>query len=453
MTDPSSTILDRLSGLHPKRIDLSLGRIERLLDRLDRPQDRLPLVIHVAGTNGKGSTIAFLRAILEAAGARVHVYTSPHLVRFSERIVLAGHEIKDEALAALLEECEDANAGEPITFFEITTAAALLAFVRAPAEVTLLETGLGGRLDATNVVADPALTAITPISPDHQEFLGATLAEIAGEKAGILKPGVPCVLAAQPEEAFEVISRRAAEVGAPLLLEGLDWSVSAAEDGRSLRFRLMSKVRTPTFAQTVENEERAETATELALPTPGLAGAHQHQNAGMAVVCALMLAQRFAIDGRAIAKGLTAARWPARLQRLGEGALAALLPSGWELWLDGGHNPGAAAVLARQLAHWNDRPCHLVLGMLKTKDADAFVAALAAYVKSAVTVSIPGEAASLSAEEACTVVSRHGIPTRPAASIDAALRDLAERETASARVLICGSLYLAGAILAQNGGV
>ncbi len=456
MTAPSAAILDRLTGLHPKRIDLSLGRIERLLDRLGRPQDRLPPVVHVAGTNGKGSTIAFLRAIFAAAGARVHVYTSPHLVRFTERIVVAGREVEDAMLAELLEECEAANAGEPITFFEITTAAAFLAFVRVPADVTLLETGLGGRLDATNVVGAPALTAITSISCDHQDFLGGTLSEIAGEKAGILKPGVPCVLAAQPEAVAQVIRSRAAALHAPLLQEGEDWSAEGAGDGRRLRFGIFNKVLAPNFvARPGSGSERASPGVSaldvLDLPAPGLAGAHQWQNAGVAVACALTLAGRFAIDEAAIASGLAAVRWPARLQRLSEGPLAALLPSGWELWLDGGHNPGAAEVLARQLVRWGDRPCHLVFGMLRTKDADTFLASLAPYVASAATVGIPGEAASLSAEEARTAVSRHGIPAHAAASVDAALCSLAERRPAPARVLICGSLYLAGSVLAENG--
>ena len=479
MPGPSSAILDRLTGLHPKLIDLSLGRIERLLDRLGRPQDRLPPVVHVAGTNGKGSTVAFLRAILEAAGRRVHVYTSPHLVRFSERIVVAGREINDAALTAILEECEAANAGEPITFFEITTAAAFLAFARVPADATLLETGLGGRLDATNVVVAPVLTAVTPVSLDHQEFLGGTLAAIAGEKAGILKPGVPCVLAAQPDEAARVIRARAAEVGAPLLEEGRDWTIEAS--GNGLLFASSSKVLTPLISGTTasglqradpqgvgrQGVGRPEVGQQAAgpvvreggggharagpavidLPSPGLTGEHQQQNAGVALACALMLAERFGIDGDALVRGLAAVRWPARLQRLGTGPLAALLPEGWELWLDGGHNPGAAHVLARHLADWRDRPCHLVFGMLKSKDVDAFLAPLAPQVASLTAVAIPGEANSLGADEAAAAAVRLGIDASAAPTVAEALRNLARRSAPPGRVLICGSLYLAGSVL------
>jgi dihydrofolate synthase / folylpolyglutamate synthase len=427
----SGAILARLSGLHPRIIDLSLGRIERLLDDLGRPQDALPPVVHVAGTNGKGSVLAFLRAMMEAAGLRPHVYTSPHLVRFTERIVVAGREIDEEALAALLEECERVNAGRPITFFEITTAAAMLAFARTPADVTLLETGLGGRLDATNVVSSPALTAITPVSLDHQSFLGDTLAAIAFEKAGILKPDVACVLAAQPPEAAAVIRARAAAVRAPLREEGTDWRVEGDALGRL------------AFAGDGE-------ATMF--PQPGLAGAHQVQNAGVAVACALRLAPAMAsLDARAIARGIERAHWPARLQRLETGRLATLLPAGWELWLDGGHNPGAAAVLARHLAGWRDRPLHLIFGMLRSKDIDAFLTPLAPYVGRLAAVAIPGEAGSADAAETAAAARRAGIAAEPFDGVASALRLLAAPSPAPARVLICGSLYLAGAVLAENG--
>jgi dihydrofolate synthase / folylpolyglutamate synthase len=453
---PSPPILTRLTHLHPKLIDLSLGRIERLLDRLGRPQDRLPPVVHVAGTNGKGSTVAFLRAILEAAGRAVHAYTSPHLVRFTERIVVAGREIDDGELAEILAECEAANGGEPITFFEITTAAAFLAFTRAPADATLLETGLGGRLDATNVVAAPAVTAITPVSLDHQEFLGKTLVAIASEKAGILKPGVPCVLAAQAADASRVIRERAAEVGAPLLEEGRDWSAELEENG--LRFRVTRKVLTEARTKGGSEVARAGHGA-IELPAPGLAGAHQRQNAGLAVACALQLGPRFGVDEAAIGRGLAAVRWPARLQPLRPGPLASLLPDGWELWLDGGHNPGAADVLTRHLQGWRDRPCHLVFGMLRSKDADAFLAQLAPHVASLAAVAIPGEPHSLDAEEACAVAHRRGIAAHPAPSVAEALRllgggarsGMSASACAPARVLICGSLYLAGIVLAENG--
>jgi dihydrofolate synthase/folylpolyglutamate synthase len=424
----SGPVLDRLSSLHPRIIDLSLGRIERLLDRLGRPQEGLPTVVHVAGTNGKGSVIAFLRAIFESADLRVHAYTSPHLVHFSERIIVAGEEIADAQLAAVLGECEKANAGAPITFFEITTAAALLAFARAPADVMLLETGLGGRLDATNVVRAPALTVITPISLDHQAYLGETLDAIAGEKAGIIKRRVACVSAAQPRQATRVIRERASLLGAPLLEEGRDWSAEAA--GAAMLFR--------------ENGE------ELSLPEPALTGAHQIQNAGIAIACCRRAKLAPAVDIEAIRLGLRRVAWPGRLQYLQSGRLARLLPAGWELWLDGGHNPGAAAVLARHFAGWRDRPLHLVFGMLKSKDADAFLVMLAPFVGHLATVAVPGQA-SLAASDAAAIAARHGCSAIAAADVADALRVLADRGKAPARVLICGSLYLAGAVLAENG--
>ena len=424
----AAVVLDRLTGLHPKVIDLSLGRIERLLDRLDRPQYHLPCVVHVAGTNGKGSVVAFLRAILEAAGLRVHAYTSPHLVRFSERIVVAGREIDEASLAEILEECEAANAGAPITFFEITTAAAFLAFARARADVTLLETGLGGRLDATNVVAMPALTAITPISLDHQSYLGQTIGAIAGEKAGILKPGVACVCAAQPAEAARVIRDRASSIGTPLVEEGRDWSVDQAAGGLIFQDRVES----------------------LRLPAPALAGAHQYQNAGVAVACVRHLAHLFSVDVDAIGRGLCRVKWPARLQRIEGGRLPALLPEGWELWLDGGHNPGAASVLARHLMGWRDRPVYLVFGMLVSKDAEGFLATLSPYVDQVATIPVPGQPASLDAEEAAAIAARQGIRATAAKDISEALKVLAETARTPARILVCGSLYLAGAVLTEN---
>jgi dihydrofolate synthase / folylpolyglutamate synthase len=425
----SRAILDRLTGLHPKVIDLSLGRIERLLDRLDRPQDRLPPVVHVAGTNGKGSVVAFLRAMLEAAGLEVHVYTSPHLVRFTERIVVAGREIDDAHLADILEECEEINAGAPITFFEITTAAAFVAFARTPADVTLLETGLGGRLDATNVIGAPTLTAITPISLDHQSYLGETLTAIAGEKAGILKAGVACLSAAQPAEAATVIRARASLLGAPLFEETKHWSARRAADA-GLAFR--------------------DGGGELCLPAPALEGAHQFQNAGLAIACARCLPVPLTVDRDAIGRGLRHVRWPARLQRLERGALPAMLPAGWELWLDGGHNPGAAAVLARHLEGWRDRPLFLVFGMLKSKHTGAFLSQLAPLIERVATVPVPEQPASLAAEEAARIAARHGIVATAATSVTDALALLAAESGPPARVLICGSLYLAGAVLAAN---
>ena len=322
----------------------------------------------MAGTNGKGSVIAFLRSILEAGGLSVHVYTSPHLIRFSERIVVAGAEIGEDELVGLLEECEAANGEEPITFFEITTAAAFLAFARTPADVTLLETGLGGRLDATNVIDAPLLTLLTLVSLDHQAFLGDTIEQIAGEKAGILKSGVPCMVAAQRPEAAQVIRARAEAIGAPLAWEGTDWSTRSDAEGlifdsggRSTRY-----------------------------PLPGLRGAHQFTNAGVAVASIRHLAG-LDIGDEAIAAGLQRATWPARLQCLDGGRLRALVPQDWELWLDGGHNPAAGAALADHARTWSDKPLYLVFGGLKNKDAEGILAPLAPYTNRLVTVAIPGQ--------------------------------------------------------------
>src|SRR5947208_3003629 len=312
-------LLAELKALHPRRMDLSLGRIERLLAALGNPQDRLPPVIHIAGTNGKGSTVATLRACLEAAVYRVHVYTSPHLVRFHERIRLAGQLIKEDSLLALLEECERANAGAPITFFEITTAAAFLAFARVPADIVLLETGLGGRLDTTNVVRRPAVTAITPVSLDHQAFLGDTVAAIAAEKAGILKPGVPSVIGPQPDDAASVIAARAAAIGAPLYRWRQEWRCDA-DSPAGMRYE--------------------GGRWRLDLPPPALAGPHQIANAGTAIACLEQLSD-FSLPAAAPADGVRHIDWPARLQQLQRGPLFEMLRPGWELWLDGGHNPAA----------------------------------------------------------------------------------------------------------------
>jgi dihydrofolate synthase/folylpolyglutamate synthase len=414
--------------LHPRVIDLSLGRIERLLDRLDRPQDRLPPVFHVAGTNGKGSVIAFVRGMLEAQGLRVHVFTSPHLVRFNERIVVSGEEIDEAALIAVLEECEAVNGGEPITFFEITTAAALLAFAREPADLTLLETGLGGRLDATNVVQRPALTAITPISVDHQSFLGETLGEIAFEKAGILKPRVACVVAAQRPEAASVIRDRADTVGAPLVREGIDWSSQATSEG-----------------MIVENGE-----DRLSLPRPGLSGVHQIANAGLALACIRRL-PGVHVGAEAVRQGLEKVRWPGRLQRLDTGRLRSMLPGDWELWLDGGHNPAAGEALAVEVRDWRDRPVHVILGMLRSKDAAGFVTPLAPFVGRLITIAIPREEGSLTAEDLVATAATAGLTAEPAAGLEDAFARLTRETSGPARVLVCGSLYLAGVVLKENG--
>ena len=422
-------VLQRLWALHPKVIDLSLERIERLLRTLGNPEQRIAPVVHVAGTNGKGSLIAFLRAMCEAAGHRVHVYTSPHLVRFNERIRLAGELISDDALYHALSDCEAANDGAPITFFEITTAAAFLAFARHPADIVLMETGLGGRLDATNVVARPACTAITPISLDHIQFLGETIAKIAFEKAGILKRGVPAVIGAQPIEAASVIAARARELDVTLSRAGAEWTAEPSENGMIYR----------------------DATRRLELPRPGLAGLHQVQNAAAAIACLPHVP--LPVDAAAIAAGLGTVEWPARLQRLTRGPLADTLERlagrRAELWLDGGHNPGAGEVLGDAARAWNDLPLHLVFGMLNTKDGVGFLKPLAPYVESIRAVAVPEEAASLSAGEAAELARQAGHEAQPAVTVEAAIAELA-RNSGPCRILICGSLYLAGTVLSNN---
>jgi dihydrofolate synthase/folylpolyglutamate synthase len=419
----SDRILQRLMTLHPKIIDLTLDRMDRLLADLGNPQDKLAPVIHIAGTNGKGSTLAMLRAGLEGTGHRVHAYTSPHLVRFHERIRLAGTLIDEDALAAALDECEAANGGAPITYFEITTCAAMLAMSRMPADFVLLEVGLGGRLDATNVIDRPALTVITPVSLDHQHFLGDTLALIAGEKAGILKPGVSCIVSGQAPEALEVIERRAARLGAPLLVQGEHWHVGQ-EHGRMVY--------------------QDETGLRD-LPLPVLPGAHQIQNAGAAVAAL----RRLGIGNGACEAAVTQAEWPARMQRLGRGRLAARAPQ-VELWLDGGHNPSAGEALAAHLARLPARPLHLICGMLNTKDVSGFLRPLAEVAQSLTAVPVPGETATLDPEDTAAAAHGVGLPSRTAADVETAL-DAIAASAPTARVLICGSLYLAGTVLARNG--
>ncbi|MEQ8505647.1 MAG: folylpolyglutamate synthase/dihydrofolate synthase family protein [Rhodospirillales bacterium] len=432
-TDPSAQcdeILARLLTLHPKVIDLSLDRVHRLLDRLGNPERDLPPVVHVAGTNGKGSVIAVLRAVLEAAGQRVHVHISPHLVHFNERIRLAGDLIPDPDLQALLEECEDANGGEPITFFEITTGAALLAFARSPADVLILETGLGGRLDATNVVENPLLTAITPISLDHQQFLGDTIEEIAGEKAGILKPGVPCVVGPQRPSVLQVLDDRAAAVGATVLAHGRDWMAEPADDGRGFFLTL--------GGQTSE------------YPASALAGRHQLINAAQALTC-LDAMEGFRAKPGQVLRGLAGAHWPARLQQLTKGPLISRLAPGWSLWLDGGHNAAAGAIIADHAREaWGEKPLHLICGMINSKDPATFLESLASVAASITGVAIPGEPNTLSAEDIAAAGAGLGLAATTAPSVQAALWGLLDREQGPQRVLICGSLYLAGTVLRDN---
>ncbi len=433
----SQDILARLTGLHPMAIDLSLERVHRLMAAIGHPERRLPPVVHVAGTNGKGSVVAYLRAMLEAAGYAVHVYTSPHLVDFNERIRLAGRPIDDERLRELLDRVEKLNAGAPITFFEITTAAAFLAFAETPADAVLLETGMGGRLDATNVVARPALTAITPISFDHMQYLGHTLAAIAGEKAGIMKAGVPCVLGPQPPEAAEAFATRAKALGVPIHRHGLEWTVEAK--GRVLEWN--------------------SGATRHDFPLPGLPGVHQIGNAGTAIAGAERLAEAgFAIGADAMARGLAEVEWPARLQRLTEGPFVAVFPPRAEVWLDGGHNPAAGVALAATFRAWraadaSPRPFYMLAGMLKTKDASGFFAPFAGVVDAAAAAAIPGEDNSFGAAELAAAAAAAGLVCTPVPSPLAGMAALARRagaEAKTARFLIAGSLYLAGHVLART---
>ena len=430
-------VLDRLTRLHPKVIDLSLDRVLRLLDALGNPQNRLPPVIHVAGTNGKGSTVATLRALFEAAGKRAHVYTSPHLVRFAERVRIAGSLPSDDRMLSLLEEVEAANDGQPITFFEITTAAAFLAFARVPADVCILETGLGGRLDATNVVERPALTVITPIAMDHESFLGGRIEAIAAEKAGIMKRGVACVVAKQGRKAAKVLEARSSEMGVPLIKEGEDFFARTGADG-GLLYR----------GKTVE----------WSLPAPALAGSFQYRNTALALACVERLSRTQSMPpfpdfpDAALALGIRSVEWPARLQRLTRGPLVDMLPEGWELWLDGGHNPHAAEALAQHARSWRDKPLGGVFGILANKDVDGYLEPLAARFHTLRTVSIPGEANTLSAADGAAAASRHFcLDAGPADSVKDAVAELVAKVPGPARILICGSLYLAGTVLAENG--
>ncbi len=413
----SEPIIARLHALHPKLIDLSLGRLEALLARLGHPERRLPPVIHVAGTNGKGSTCAVLRAVAEAAGQRAHVYTSPHLVRFHERIRLAGRLVSDEALSAALEEVERVNGDTPITVFEITTAVAFLLFSRTPADVLVLEVGLGGRFDATNVVRDPVATAIASISMDHMDFLGDTLPRIAFEKAGIIKHGTPCATGAQHPDALAVIAARAAELGVPLLARGAAWEVDGAgySDARGA----------------------------VPLAGYGLAGAHQPDNAGIALAALRAWNPPWLTDD-ACAAGVARARWPARLQRL-DGRLAP--PPPWELWLDGGHNEGAGQALAATLPKWRDRPLHLVVGMKQGKTAQSFLAPLLPLATTVTAIREAGQHLAMPVEE---IIAASGCVAQPGPDLATALPRLLERAPPG-RILVCGSLYLAGEVLKMDG--
>jgi dihydrofolate synthase/folylpolyglutamate synthase len=429
----TQAILERLTRLYPRAIDLGLDRIERLLAEMGSPHKKLPPVVHVAGTNGKGSLVAYLRAMAEAAGYRVHVYTSPHLVKFNERIRVAGRLIDDHTLDEILTECEEVNAGQPITFFEITTVAAFLAFSRIPADLTILEVGMGGRRDTTNVV-ESMLSAITPVGYDHTGFLGDKLEGIAGEKAGILKRTVPAVIGRQRDVSLQVIEAEAAKLAVPLFRMGREWQVTPTAAG----FRYESDL------------------LALDLPAPALVGAHQIDNAATAVACVERLrAAKFSIDASAVRKGLASVEWPARLQKLTRGPLVDALPPGCELWLDGGHNEDCGIALARMAAEWAREPAplplYLVFGMLTTKDASGFLRPLARHACAARAVPFPEGHSAYTPAEACQRAADVGLDCLPVNDIGAALEDLLATQPAPMRILICGSLYLAGAVLARNG--
>ncbi|MFL4969878.1 MAG: bifunctional folylpolyglutamate synthase/dihydrofolate synthase [Xanthobacteraceae bacterium] len=435
---PVDAILARLLELHPKKIDLSLERMWRILAALDHPERRLPPLVHVGGTNGKGSVIAFMRAILEASGLRVHVYTSPHLVRFNERYRVGapggGRLVSDAELTAVLAECERANGGAPITVFEMETAAAFLLFARHPADMLLLEVGLGGRLDATNVVERPAATVITPISVDHVDFLGSSLDGIAREKAGIFKRGAPAVLAAQPRDALRVVEREAARLAVPLKIAGEDWTATE-ERGRLV----------------YQDEDGL-----LDLPAPRLFGRHQFDNAGVAIATLRALPQ-LALPSRAFEEGLANVDWPARLQRLSHGRLVALAPEGSEVWLDGGHNREGGRAVAATLADLEERvsrPLVLIVGMLATKDSEGFLRNFAGLARRIMAVPIQGQDKALPPDSIADTARRVGMPATSCGGLESALAATIRLDLeAPPRILITGSLYLAGEVLALNGTV
>jgi dihydrofolate synthase/folylpolyglutamate synthase len=429
--DPLGDVIARLSGLHPKRIDLSLDRMHRVLERLGNPEKKVPPVIHVAGTNGKGSTVAYLRAILEAAGLRVHAYTSPYLVRINECFRLAGMLVGDDELLCAIEHCERVNAGEPLTFFEAKTAAAFWLFAQHPADVLLLEVGLGGRLDSTNVIEAPLASVIAPISMDHMEFLGDTLTSIAGEKAAIIKHNVPVISAEQSPEAMAVIEQQARRLRAPLHAAGQQWHVGV-ERGRL-----------------VYQDERG----LMDLAAPRLFGRHQFDNAGLAV------ATLRAIDalkiGHAAFEAIVNAEWPARMQRLSSGKLVELGPQGGEIWLDGGHNAEGGRVAAAALGDLEERvsrPLVIIAGMMGNKDAGAFLGNFAGLTRHILAVEIPGQDKAMPVSRLADAARTLGMRVDIAGNVEAALRALARLAyEVPPRILITGSLYLAGHVLDING--
>jgi dihydrofolate synthase / folylpolyglutamate synthase len=433
---PLGELITRLCALHPKRIDLDLERMHLLLERLEHPERKLSPVIHVAGTNGKGSTIAYLRAILEAAGLRVHAYTSPYLVRINECFRLGrtggGILVDDDELCAALEHCERANAGAPITIFEIQTAAAFCLFAQHPADVVLLEVGLGGRLDATNVIDAPLATVIAPVSMDHTEFLGDTPMAIAREKAGVIKRDVPVICADQPPEAIAVIEQQAKRMHAPLYSAGQEWHVNV-ERGRL-----------------VYQDDRG----LMDLAAPKLFGRHQFDNAGLAI--ATLRAQgAFRIDTAAFEAGIVNAEWPARMQRLASGALVQQGPQGCEIWLDGGHNAEGGRVAATALGDLEERvsrPLVVIVGMMGNKEAKAFLANFAGLTRHIIAVQIPDRDNAMPPDRLADAARALGMRVEISGGVEAALRSLAcLAYEVPPRILITGSLYLAGHVLSANG--
>jgi dihydrofolate synthase/folylpolyglutamate synthase len=433
---PLGELIERLARLHPQRIDLNLERMHRLLQRLDHPERKLPGVIHVAGTNGKGSTIAYLRAILEASGLSVHVYTSPYLVRINESYRLGtaggGALADDSELRAALEHCEQVNDGAPITIFEIETAAAFWLFSQHPADVVLLETGLGGRLDATNVIDAPLATVLTPIGMDHTEFLGDTLIKIASEKAAIIKRDVPVICAEQSPEAAAVIERQAKRMHAPLHSAGQEWHANV-ERGRL-----------------VYQDERG----LMDLAAPKLFGRHQFDNAGLAIAT-LRALDTFRIDNAAFEAGVLNAEWPARMQRLASGALVDLAPPGCELWLDGGHNADGGRVVAAALGDLEERvsrPLVVIVGMMGNKDAESFLANFAGLTRHIIAVQIPDRDNAMAPDTLADAARHLSMRVETSPGVEAALRSLTRLAyEVPPRILITGSLYLAGHVLAANG--
>lgn len=420
--------LRRLYGMGRKKINLTFSEpYMQLLQAFDNPHQKLPPVIHVAGTNGKGSIVATLRSILEAGGYKVHTYTSPHLCKFNERIYLAGQHIGDDFLESLIDEAVELNAGRDVTFFEITTTIAFAAFARTSADIVLLETGLGGRQDCTNVVEQPGATIISSISMDHVEYLGDTIGKIAGEKAGIMKRGVPCIISTQKhEEATQVLKQKAASLDAKLYRAGAEW-VSETKEGM---LHFVFKPVTPFVEQM--------------LPLPNLKGTHQIANAGAALAALKVIEGRFPVTEEAIKKGLQNIEWPARLQDITP-AFGKTLPKGWDVWLDGGHNDDAAQILSTQAQEWkkDGKHLHLVLGMMNHKDPQTFMRPLEQYLKSVAFVDIPDEPKSHKAQDIKQAVD---IPAEAFDDFTKAVRHITDHNEPG-RILIAGSLYLAGHVL------